>query len=91
MNKSEFIDKLSKELSTTKAEANKNLDAMLKCIAQSMKDNDNLKLVGFGTFKAKHYPANKVKTPKGTIVEVPASRRLSFSVGSELKNVVNGK
>ena len=40
MNKTEFIEKLSKELDTTKTEANKNFDAVIKCIAQAMKDND---------------------------------------------------
>ena len=50
MNKSEFIEKLSKELDTTKTEASKNFDSVIKCISQSMKDNDELKFIGFGTF-----------------------------------------
>ena len=31
----------------------------------------------------------EVKTPRGTIAKVPAQRRVSFSVGSEFKAVVN--
>ena len=43
MNKTEFIEKLSKELDTTKAEASKNFDAVIKCITHVMKDNDELR------------------------------------------------
>ena len=48
MNKTEFIEKLSKELDTTKAAASKSFDAVIKCIAQAMKDNDELRFTGFG-------------------------------------------
>ena len=91
MNKTEFIAKLSEELKTTKTEANKNFDAVIKCIAHAMKYNDELRFIGFGSFKAKNKEATEVKTPKGTMAKVPAQRRVSFSVGSEFKAVVNGK
>ena len=76
MNKAEFIEKLSKELDTTKAAASKSLDAVIKCIAQAMKDNNELRFTGFGSFKAKQTEAKEVKTPKGTIAKVPAQRRM---------------
>ena len=60
MNKTEFIEKLSKELDTTKTAASKSFDAVIKCIAQAMKDNDELRFTGFGSFKAK----NKERSPK---------------------------
>ena len=91
MNKTEFIEKLSKELDTTKTEASKNFDAVIKCIAHAMKDNDELRFTGFGTFKAKNKEATEVRTPKGTMAKVPAQRRVSFSVGSEFKTIANGK
>ena len=91
MNKSEFIDKLSKELDTSKAAATRYLDKVFKCIAASLKDNDELRFIGFGTFKAKQTKAKEVKTPRGTMAKVPAQRRVSFSVGSEFKAIVNGK
>ena len=91
MNKSEFIDKLSKELDISKAEAGRHLDKVFKCIATSLKDKDELRFVAFGTFKAKQTKAKEVKTPRGTVAKVPAQRRVSFSVGSEFKSVVNNK
>ena len=89
MNKSEFIEKLSKELDVAKTTAAKNFNTVTKCIAKSIKDNDELRFVGFGTFKAKK--VKEVKTPRGTMAKVPEQRRVSFSVGSEFKAVVNGK
>ena len=91
MNKTDFIVKLSEELGTTKTEANKNFEAIIKCIAHAMKDNDELRFTGFGAFKAKNKEATEVRTPKGTMAKVPAQRRVSFSVGSEFKATVNGK
>jgi DNA-binding protein HU-beta len=91
MNKTDFIVKLSEELGTTKTEANKNFEAVIKCIAHAMKDTDQLRFVGFGSFKAKNKEATEVKTPKGTMAKVPAQRRVSFSVGSEFKSIVNNK
>ena len=91
MNKTDFIVKLSEGLGTTKTEANKNFEAISKCIAHAMKDNDELRFTGFGTFKAKNKEATEVKTPRGTMAKVPAQRRVSFSVGSEFKATVNNK
>jgi nucleoid DNA-binding protein len=56
-----------------------------------MKDNDELRFTGFGSFKAKRTEAKEVKTPKGTMAKVPAQRRVSFSVGSDFKAIVNEK
>jgi DNA-binding protein HU-beta len=91
MNKSEFIKKLSEELGETQTAVSKSLDAIIKCIAHALKENDELRFVGFGTFKGRQVAAKEVRTPKGAIVKVPAQRRVSFSVGSEFKATVNGK
>ena len=91
MNKTEFIEKLSSGLDMTKAEAGRCLDKVLKCVVTSMRDHNELKFIGFGTFKAKNKEATEVKTPRGTMAKVPAQRRVSFSVGSEFKATVNGK
>lgn len=91
MNKNEFLDILSKDLECTKTKANTVLNSVFKCIAHSLKDSDELRFIGFGSFKAKHTVAKEVKTPRGTIAKVPAQRRVSFSVGSEFKATVNNK
>ena len=91
MNKNEFLDILSKDLECTKAKASTILNSVFKCIAHSLKDSNELRFIGFGSFKAKHTAAKEVKTPRGTIAKVPAQKRVSFSVGSEFKAIVNNK
>lgn len=91
MNKTKFLEKLSEELGTTKTQASKNFETVIRCIANTMKDNDELRFVGFGSFKAKNKEATEIRTPKGTMVKVPAQRRVSFSVGTEFKDAVNNK
>ena len=91
MNKIEFVEKLSKELKISKIETSKTLDTVLKCIMQSLKTNDHLRFVGFGTFKVKKVKASEVTTPKGDTVKVPAHKRVSLSVGDVFKKVVNNK
>ena len=91
MNKSQFLDVLSKALDCTKTKSNAILNSVFKCIAHSLKDSDELRFVGFGSFKSKHTNAKEVKTPRGTIAKVPAQKRISFSVGSEFKAIVNNK
>jgi nucleoid DNA-binding protein len=54
MNKSKFIEKISKKLDITKTEATKSLNSVITCIEEYMKENDELKFIGFGTFKAKN-------------------------------------
>lgn len=56
-----------------------------------MKANDELRFVGFGTFKAKQTKATEVMTPKGVMAKVQAKRKVSFSAGSEFKAIVNSK
>ncbi len=91
MNKKEFLDVLATKLNTTKSNADKELTAVLDCIAEVMKDSDELRFVGFGTFKAKQTKAMKVRTPRGDMADVPAQRQVRFSVGKEFKDVVNSK
>ena len=91
MNKSEFVKKLSKELGIIKAEVGRNLDTILRYIIQSMKENDILKFVGFGAFKAKKVKAREMQLPNGKVIKVSAKRQVRFTAGQELKDVVNGR
>lgn len=91
MNKAEFIDILSKELNTTKVAAGNIVDAVFKTIVHTMKKTDELRFVGFGTFKAKQTKAREVTIPKGETVKVPAQRQVKLSIGQTFKDAVNSK
>ena len=91
MNKAEYIAKLAEELAVTKSEAAKNFNAVVKCIVHSMKENDELKFSGFGTFKVKQIKDTNMRLPNGEKAYVPAKRKVRFSVGKDFKSAVNGK
>ena len=67
MNKTEFIEKLSKGFGTIKTEDNKKFNSVIKCIAQAIRDNDELKFAEFGRFKVKQTKAMEIKTLKGNL------------------------
>ncbi|MSO14290.1 HU family DNA-binding protein [Candidatus Aquarickettsia rohweri] len=90
MNKSEFINILSKKLGCSKVYASKVVDAVFGCVGDALQEEDILRFVGFGTFKIQRLPKRKVKTPRsGEIVTVPAKKYVRFSPGELLKNKVN--
>ncbi|WPX97476.1 HU family DNA-binding protein [Candidatus Bandiella euplotis] len=85
MNKTEFIKLLAKNMDTSATEADKALKKVFETIAQAVSQEDILAFVGFGTFKTTISKAKKVKTPRGTMVDIPEKRIVRFSPGSELK------
>ncbi|MCA3153639.1 MAG: HU family DNA-binding protein, partial [Burkholderiales bacterium] len=50
MNKNDIIDHIARQADVSKAAAGRSLDAMLEAIQQSLKQGNDVTLVGFGTF-----------------------------------------
>lgn len=71
--------------------ADKTLKIIFETIGEAISQEDILTFVGFGTFKTTISKAKKVKTPRGTMVDVPEKRLIRFSPGSELKTKANTK
>ena len=92
MNKSELVNAIAKEADVTIDNANKCLDALTKAITQSLAKNDNVTLVGFGTFQVKDRSAREGRNPKtGETIQIKASKVPSFKAGKTLKEAVNKK
>ena len=91
MNKTEFIKLLAKNMDTSATAADKTLKTVFETIGEAISQEDMLAFVGFGTFKATISKAKKVKTPRGTMVDVPEKRIVRFSPGSELKTKADTK
>ena len=85
MNKQDYIKLLAAKVGSTASEADKWFKAVTETIGDAIQKTDDLRFVGFGSFKSKVNKAKKVKTPRGDVVDVPEKRVVSFSVGSELK------
>lgn len=91
MNKSELVSQVSELASLTKADAEKATDALLAAITSALKDNDDVRLIGFGTFSVASRPAREGRNPQtGKTIQIAASRQPKFSAGKALKDAVNG-
>lgn len=85
MNKSELIDAIASESGLTKADSKKALDGIISSISKSLKNNDKVVLIGFGTFGTSVRAARTGRNPQtGKEIEIKEKKVVSFKVGSEL-------
>lgn len=89
MNKSELIDRMAEAADISKSAAARALDAFTDSIAISLKEGDNVSLIGFGTFTVKERAARTGRNPQtGETIEIKASKTPSFKAGKALKDAV---
>lgn len=90
MNKSELIEAIAASADIPKAAAARALDAMTDAVAESLKQGDNVSLVGFGTFSVKDRAARTGRNPQtGEPIQISAAKVPSFKAGKALKDAVN--
>jgi DNA-binding protein HU-beta len=90
VNKSELIDAVATSADLPKAAAGRAIDAMLDTITDSLKKDDPVVLVGFGTFATKDRAARTGRNPQtGAPIEIKAAKVPSFKAGKALKDSVN--
>ena len=90
MNQGDMIEKVAMAASITKAEAERAINAFKGAIADSLRKGQKVTLVGFGTFAVSQRKARRAHNPyTNTIIKVPASKTVRFSVGKKLKDAVN--
>ena len=85
MNKTDLINAIAEASGLTKADATKALNATTAAIANAVKNDDKVALVGFGTFSVSERPARTGKNPRtGEMIEIPAKKVVKFKAGSDL-------
>jgi len=90
VNKAELIDKMAASADISKAAAARALDAMLDAVTDSLKQSEQVVLVGFGTFAVKERAARTGRNPQtGAPIEISAARIPSFKAGKALKDALN--
>ena len=91
MNRSELIAALSTKTNSTKADADRNIAAILEIISTTLKKGDSVALVGFGTFEVRKRAARNGRNPAtGAPLKIKASKAPAFKAGATLKAAVNG-
>ncbi len=91
MNRKELIDALADKTGSTKADADRNIAALIDIITNSLKKGDNVALVGFGTFEVRKRAARTGRNPAtGETIKIKAAKAPAFKAGAGLKAAVNG-
>ena len=91
MNKADLVLAVQKGLGkeTSKAHAERALDAVLDGIRAGLKRDQTVQLVGFGTFKISVRKARPGVNPKtGEKIKIKASKGVKFTAGKDLKERV---
>ena len=90
MNKSELIDNIAKLSSQTKADTERVLEAFIKTVSTSLSREEEVKLIGFGTFTVSERKARVGRNPQtGEEIKIPARKVPAFRAGKELKTSVD--
>jgi DNA-binding protein HU-beta len=89
MNKAELIDSVHAALGkdATKRAAEDAVAAVLDCIANGVRTQGKVQIIGFGTFEIKNRAARMGRNPKtGEPMQIAASKSVGFKVSAALKN-----
>jgi len=90
MNKLDLIAAVAQETELSKAKAAEVVEAVFSAIEKSLKQKEEVRLVGFGTFVAAEREATKGRNPRtGEEIAIPASTSVRFKAGKTLKDAVN--
>ena len=90
MTKAELISAISEKAGLNKNQARDALEALLSSVTDALKSGNDVRLVGFGTFKAVKREAGTARNPRtGETVKRPASKTARFQVGEALKSALN--
>lgn len=85
MNKTELVNAIAEKAGLTKVDAKNALDATLTSIADALKNDDKVALVGFGTFSVTEKAARTGINPRTKEkIEIPACKVVKFKAGADL-------
>ena len=92
MTKAELIEAVAEQANTSKADAERTVDAFFDVVVSRAKAGDKVAWPGFGSFSTTKRAARTGRNPQtGAAVKVPASTAMKFSASSVLKGQLNPK
>ena len=93
MGKLELINNIAKKMNVSKAEAERFMDAYMESVKEALLKEEDVKLVGFGTFSVQEKAATTARNPRNPkeTIEVPAKKVVKFKLSKKLKELFNEK
>ena len=90
MNKTELVAAMADAAGLSKKDAEKALKAFTDVVAEELKKDGKVQLVGFGTFEVSKRAAREGRNPQtGKTMSIPASKAPKFKAGKDLKDSIN--
>ena len=90
MNKTELVAAMAEQAGISKKDAEAALKAFTDVVAEELKANGKVQLVGFGTFEVSERAAREGRNPQtGETMTIAASKAPKFKAGKALKDMIN--
>ncbi len=90
MNKNDIVAAVSISVGLSKADATKAVDTVFYNITNSLRNGNEVRLYGFGTFSVARRKATLGRNPyTGETIHIPALKRPKFKASKALKEAVN--
>ena len=90
MNKMDLIAAVAESADLTRAKATEAVDAVFAAIEGALKQKDEVRLVGFGSFATAVRAASIGRNPRtGEEIQIKESVSVRFKAGKALKDAVN--
>ena len=90
MNKTELVAAMADQAGLSKKDAEKALKAFTDVVAEELKKDGKVQLVGFGTFEVAERPEREGRNPStGKAMKIAASKSPKFKAGKALKDMLN--
>lgn len=89
MNKKELIDRLSRDMSMSKAQTTVLFEEMFESISNILANGQDVSIPKFGKFQVSMQPERKARNPKtGETVMVPEKQKVKFKPSNTLKEQI---
>ena len=88
MNKAKLVETIAAKTETKKA-AMEIVDTIWDSIKASLKQEEDVAISGFGTFKVKRTKARTGRSPAtGETIQIPAKKKVAFKASKDLKSLL---
>ncbi|GLO60342.1 DNA-binding protein HU-beta [Vibrio sp. MACH09] len=90
MNKTQLVEKIAENADISKASAGRALDAFIEAVTETLTAEEQVALVGFGTFSVRTRAARTGRNPKtGEEIQIAEAKVPAFKAGKALKEACN--
>ena len=91
MNQTELIAAVAERAGLTKTDAGKAVEVLVGTITDTLKQGDEIRISGFGTFGVSERGERQGRNPQtGAPIKIAASKAAKFTAGKGVKDALNG-